>query len=436
MENTLYETKQRKRTFVDFLFLLYIAVTTCYNTSATVRIGFVIIMGFTFLQLLRWPDEKKIIIPSYCFVLLNFVAYNYASQMWAWYPSLVLGQVTSLAAGIIMCFIMVNYFMKTKSVGTILNAIAVAGIALSVYVVISYGGLSSFYEQATANTGSAELVRLGGEIDNQNTIGMTAAYSIIVLLYFAFYKKKRMCYLFSVIPFLVMAASGSRKALLIVIIGFIMLVYLKQNKEQGVVKVVKLFWWTLIIAVVLSVVLNLEIMSTVKERMETFFSMFSSSGGKVDSSAMNRRRMIEVGFEQFKETPLFGIGLGNAAALSLFRLGDFAYLHNDFIEMAVNSGIVGMILYYSVLITLFNKHIKLMRKYADTEIVISFVILVVFLLMNIANVSYYGGISTYVYLTLWISVVEIYERRGKDEKAISENMEQIQQNGINKLSSR
>lgn len=435
MENTLYETKQRKRTFVDFLFLLYIVVTTCYNTSATVRIGFVILMGFTFLQLLRWPDEKKIIIPSYCFVLLNFVAYNYASQMWAWYPSLVLGQVTSLAAGIIMCFIMVNYFMKTKSVGTILNVIAVAGIALSVYVVISYGGLSSFYERATTYSGSAEQARLGGEIDNQNTIGMTAAYSIIVLLYCAFYKKKRMCYLFSVIPFLVVAASGSRKALLIVIIGFIMLVYLKQNKEQGVVKVVKLLWWTIIIAVVMSVVLNLEIMSNVRERMDSLFNMFSDSGGKVDSSAMNRRRMIEVGFEQFKKTPLFGIGLGNAAALSLFRLGEFVYLHNDFIEMAVNSGIVGLVLYYSVMLTLLNKHIKLMKKCEDSEIVVSFIILFIFLLMNVANVTYYGGITTYVYLTLWISTVEIFERRGQNEETIGESVEQALPKGVNNISS-
>lgn len=436
MENTLYETKQRKRTFVDFLFLLYIAVTTCYNTSATVRIGFVILMGFTFLQLLRWPDEKKIIIPSYCFVLLNFVAYNYASQMWAWYPSLVLGQVTSLAAGIIMCFIMVNYFMKTKSVGTILNVIAVSGIALSVYVIITYGGLSSFYEQATANAGSAEIVRLGGEIGNENGIGMAAAYSVIVLLYFAFYKKKRKCYLFSLIPFIVMAASGSRKALLIVIIGFIMLVYLKQNKEQGVVKVAKLLWWGFIAFAVLSAILNLEIMSTVKERMESLFNIFSDSGGRVDGSALARRSMIEIGFEQFKETPLFGIGLGNAAALSLFRLGDFAYLHNDFVEMAVNSGIVGLALYYSVLLTLLNKHIKLMKKCEDSEIVVSFVILFVFLMMNVANVSYYGGIRTYVYMTLWISVVEIYERRGKDEESYSENMEQTMPNGVNNISPR
>lgn len=436
MQNSLYETKQRKRTFVDFLFLLYIAVTTCHNTSAVVRGGFIILMAFTFLQLFRWPDEKKIIIPSYCFVLLNFVAYNYASQMWAWYPGLVMTQVVSLAAGVIMCFIMVNYFMKTKSVGTILNVIAVSGIALGVYVIITYGGLSSFYEQATTHTGHIESARLGGEIGNENAIGMAAAYSVIVLLYFAFYKKKRFCYLLSVIPFIVMAASGSRKALLITIIGFILLIYLKQNKEQGIVKVVKLFWWALIAGVILSVVLNLEIMGTVKERMESLSNLFSDTSGKVDGSALSRKRMIEIGFEQFKETPLFGIGLGNSFALNLFRIGKYTYLHSDIIEMAVNSGLVGLVLYYGVLITLLNKHIKLMKKYDDTDIVVSFIILFIFLLMNVANVSYYGGITTYVYMTLWISVVEIYERRGKDEKIISENMEQIQQNGINKLSTR
>lgn len=435
MENTLYEKKQRKRTFVDFLFLLYIVVTSCYNTSTTVRGGFVILVGFTFLQLFRWPDEKKIIIPSYCFVLLNFVAYNYVSQMWAWYPHLVMNEVVSLAAGVIMCFIMVNYFMKTKSVGTILNTIAISGIVLSVYVVIEYGGLSSFYNKATSMS-KTSAARLGSEIANPNSIGMAAAYSVIVLLYFALYKKKRFCYLISVIPFIVMAASGSRKALLIVIIGFIMLVYLKQNKEQGIVKVVKLLWWGIIAFVILSALLNLEIMSTVKERMESLFNLFSDSGGKVDGSALARKRMIELGFEQFKETPLFGIGLGNGSLVNLYGMGKFTYLHNDFIEMAVNNGIVGLFIYYGVLITLLNKHVKLMKKYADTEIVVSFIILFIFLIMNMANVSYYGGIKTYVYMTLWISTVEIYERRGRDEEAYSEDMGQTQQVGTNKISPR
>ncbi len=432
MENTLYEKKQRKRTFVDLLFLLYIVVTTCYNTSVTVRGGFIILMAFALLQLFRWPDEKKIIIPSYCFVLLNFVAYNYVSQMWAWYPHLVMNHVVSLAAGVITCFIMVNYFMKTKSVGTILNTIALAGIALSVYVVISYGGLSAFYEQAT---GVVAATRLGGDIANPNSIGMAAAYSIIVLIYFALYKKKYMCYLFSAIPFIVMAASGSRKALLIVIIGFIMLVYLKQNKEQGIVKLVKLFWWGLIAFAVISVLLNLEIMASVKERMETLFNLFSDSGGSVDKSVLARKTMIEIGFEQFKETPLFGIGLGNSYALNQYKMGKFVYLHNDFIEMAVNNGFVGLVLYYGVLITLLNKHVKLMKKCADTEIIISFVILFIFLIMNVANVSYYGGIRTYAYMTLWISVVEIYERRGENEETYIEGVEQALPNGTNKLSS-
>lgn len=435
MENSLYENKQRKRTFVDFLFLVYIAVTTCNDASIVVRGGFIILMAFTFLQLFRWPDEKKIIIPSYCFVLLNFVAYNYASQMWAWYPNLVMTQFTSLAAGIIMCFIMVNYFMKTKSVGTILNVIAVSGIALGVYVIITYGGLSSFYEQATTHTGHIESTRLGREVANPNFIGMITAYSFIVLLYFALYKKKRMCYLLLIIPFLVMAASGSRKALLIIIIGFILLVYLKQNKEQGIVKVVKLLCWGIIAFAVISALLNLEIMETVKERMETFFNLFSDSGGKVDGSSLARKRMIETGINQIKETPLFGIGLGNGAALCFFRMGNFAYLHNDFIEMAVNNGIVGLVLYYSVIITLLNKHVKLMKKYNDPEIIISFIILFIFMLMNIAQVTYYGIVATYVYMTLWISTVEIYERRGKDEKIIGEDMGQAHQNRADKVSS-
>ena len=161
-------------------------------------------------------------------------------------------------------------------------------------------------------------------------------------------------------------------------------------------------------------------MENVNERMESLFNLFSDTGGKADGSSLARKRMIEIGIEQFKESPLFGIGLGNAAALSLFKLGKFAYLHNDLVEMAVNNGIVGTVLYYGVLVTLLNKHVKMMKIYNNPEIIISFIILVMFFVSNIAVVSYYGGLAAYVYMTLWISVAEIYGRRNKEEENNSE----------------
>lgn len=133
--------------------------------------------------------------------------------------------------------------------------------------------------------------------------------------------------------------------------------------------------------------------------------------------------MIVAGLQQFEETPLLGIGLYNSVLAGLYRIGYAGYLHNDYVELLVNGGMVGFALYYSVPVALLIKHIKLMKIYKDTELIISFIMLVLFLITNVGNVTYYGVLSTYVYMTLWISVVEIFKRRKIKNESVEENIQ-------------
>ena len=399
--------KREKPSIVDIVFLCYF-----------VRLGFVGLMGITLFKIVTWKDNKKIIVPIYCFILLNFAAYNYISKMWAWNPYLVDNQIVLLLAGVITCLIMTNYFIKRESVNTMLYTIALTGIVVSIYTIFTYGGLSEFYQAATQ-----EMSRLGGKVNNENIIGMSAAYSVVMLLYYAMYKNKKINYIFMILPAIVMAASGSRKALLIAIIGVILLVYFKNKKSHGVAKFMKMIYWGLITYVVLKFVLSLEIFSTVNTRMEMLFNMFSGENASGGASADTRKNMIEIGLQQFEETPLFGIGLYNSVLACLYRMGYTGYLHNDYVELLVNGGLVGFVLYYSVLFALLIKHIKLMKVFDDSEIIISFIILVTFLIMNVAYVSYYGIMNTYMYLTLWISTVEIYKRRKIKNETAKEDVQ-------------
>lgn len=410
--------KGEKPSIVDIVFLCYFVITSFYINSTVLKVGFVVLMSIALLRIVTWKNNRKIVVPIYCFVLLNFVAYNYISKMWAWNPYLVDNQIVLLLAGVITCLIMTNYFIKRDRINTILYTIILSGIVASIYTIVTYGGISAFYEAATQ-----EMARVGGEVNNVNTIGMLAAYSVVILFYYALFKNVKINYIFMILPAVVMAATGSRKALLVFVIGVVLLIYFKQRTSKGIAKLVKLICWGLVAFLVLRFVLSLEIFSTVNERMEMLFNMFSGENASGGASADVRRDMIEVGLQQFEETPLFGVGLYNSVLVDLYNLGYAAYLHNDYVELLVNGGIVGFVLYYSVPLALFIKHVKLMKVYNDPELVISFVMLVLFLIMNVGMVSYYGLMTTYVYMTLWISVVEIYKRRKVNDDVVEENIQ-------------
>lgn len=410
--------KRERPSIVDIVFLIYFVITSFYINSTLLRLGFVALMGITLFKIVTWKGNRKIVVPLYCFILLNFAAYSYISKMWAWNSYLVDQQIVLLFAGVITCLIMTNYFIKRESVNVILYTIAASGIVASIYTIVTYGGISEFYKAATQ-----EMSRLGGEVNNENTIGMLAAYSVVMLFYYALFKNVKINYIFMLLPAVVMAATGSRKALLVFIIGVALLIYFKQRTSKGITKLVKLIYWGLIAYVALKFVLNLEIFSTVSERMEMLFNMFSGENASGGASADIRKDMIVAGLQQFEETPLFGVGLYNSVLADLYRLGHATYLHNDYIELLVNGGLVGFVLYYSVHLALFIKHVKLMKVYNDPELVISFVMLALFLFTNIARVTYYGVLSTYVYMTLWISIVEIYKRRKINENDAQEDIQ-------------
>lgn len=410
--------KREKPSIVDILFLLYFVITSFYPNNVILKFGFIALMSVTLLKIVTWKDDRKIVVPLYCFILMNFAAYSYISKMWALNAYLVDSQIILLVSGVATCFIMTNYFIKVGRVNTILYTIAISGIAVSIYTIITYGGLSAFYEAATQ-----EMARLGGEVGNENVIGMLSAYSVVVLFYYALYKNIKINYIIMILPAIVMAATGSRKALLVFIIGVSLLVYFKQRKNQGITKFFKMICWGLVAFLVLRFVLSLEIFSTVNERMEMLFNMFSGENASGGASADIRREMIEVGLEQFEETPLFGVGLYNSVLVGLYRMGYAGYLHNDYVELLVNGGLVGFVIYYSVPFALLIKHTRLMNTSDDPELIISFVMLVLFLMMNVGLVSYYGMMTTYVYMTLWISTVEIYKRRKINDAIDGENIQ-------------
>lgn len=418
--------KKDKLTFTGLLFILYFSLLACDNKQAFLYGGYIIIAGLIIVDKLFSQDRLKIEFPTACKCLYYFTVFCYFSRFWAWNEYLVVNYAKFLVPIMIFMVICVNYFIKIRSTKACLYAISFSGLALSVYGIVKNGGFASFYALATQE---GNRIGTGGDM-NVNAIGMICAYSVVVLIYYAMFKKRYLCYIISVLPFMTSVATGSRKSIILIVVGILTLMLLSQKDKKGIQKYIKLFILLLILCVGIQFVLSLDIMSTVRMRMEIMLDGFFGSSTAIihNESTRMRAQLIKVGWQQFKETPFIGVGFGNARVANWNRMGVYAYSHNDYIEHLVNGGIVSILLYYLTIVYLAVKHIKLMKVYKKPELIISFTTIVMYFVMGAAAVTYYGSMTTYLYFILWISEVAICEREqyeNENKKTLQEDKQQI-----------
>jgi len=101
-----------------------------------------------------------------------------------------------------------------------------------------------------------------------------------------------------------------------------------------------------------------------------------------DPSASMRKQMIEDGVEMWKEYPLLGIGLDQYRVISVYG----TYSHNNYVELLVNLGLIGLLLYYSIhLFILFSCLKNAMKSFIK---IWSFASIALILMWDMALVSY------------------------------------------------
>ena len=181
----------------------------------------------------------------------------------------------------------INYFIKIRNVRACLFALVLSGIALSIYVIIDNGGLSAFYGTAT-QTGN----RLTAGDRNENFVGFVCGLSTITLIYYAIYQRKRLCFFLAALPLVALMSSGSRTAILTLAVGIVAIVLISQNNRKGIVKYLKIIGFSVVVIVCFKLILSLEIMSTLNQRLEGFITTITGTSSKVDGSTTIRIRLI------------------------------------------------------------------------------------------------------------------------------------------------
>lgn len=374
------------------MYFLYTSSTSVY-TYITAIISMVLIVFENGLSL------KLDVSTKWYFVFLLFCA---CSITYSINPA---GSIKRTLLILLMCLNMYCigiYASKENNLTTIKRAFMYMGPLLVIYVMLKNGiGITNNY-------------RFGYGIINENTMAFELMISASITYKTALKNRWRPLY-FVVLGLdvlgIFLCSSRSAYAALFMDFG---LTYLMAHRfsVRNIFNVISLGITSLIGLSVLSWLSGQN--SIVKVGMDRLFSTFDIiRGTSNDLSVASRYKMIEFGLNCFRESPIVGHGID--AFKNLYPYKE-AYAHNNYIELLVDVGIIGLIIYYIAFVSV---GFQTFKTWKVTGIISYFPLVVAVMVLGFGSVYYDLASVMYVLILACkdsISSMNGYERGLYDEK--------------------
>ena len=222
------------------------------------------------------------------------------------------------------------------------------------------------------------------------------------------YEKPELNHLCVIPAIFIVAASGSRKALIFTVVGCLLII-IQRYSSKNIVKNVLRYLLIAVIAISLIRILSkFEIFSVINERMEGLIALITGHGS-VDSSADKRNAYMNAAFSQFLHSPVVGIGMDNCRLVIQKLFGYATYSHNNFAELLCNGVIIGFVIYYSMNVQCLWTMIKY-RKINDMYTPICITLLIVLLIMDWGQISYYSKSTYFYYMVFYLHIKNILKK--------------------------
>lgn len=355
-----------------FMSLLYLISIILFTYSTTLikysEIIFLILIFTVFIEIIK---NKKIPKSKLYLFLSLFILWFIVVTFWAVNETTHLMRLKTLLQLVLLSVCYFLIYREEYAFNKFITIFLIAGYSMCFYALYIYGGVFSFISMMS-------IRRLGTEINQANIFGYYASLTVCFSYYLALYKEKYIFYFLMGLPFLMALSSGSKRSLLLILFGIILLAYFKnRNKKFG-----KTIIYISIISLCIFLILKLPIFSVINERMQSIFNLFDNSG-KIDSSTIKRQSFIQEGWNLFINKPFIGYGLNSFTYIS-----QYTYSHNNYIEMLVNGGIIGFLLYYILVVIPTIRLFKSTLEF-DSISTLFFVLLCISFVNDIAAVSYY-----------------------------------------------
>lgn len=270
-------------------------------------------------------------------------------------------------------------------------------LRISAYAFLIGSGIMSILTLSFLQSGiNLDLIQTGVRaetiIDN-NLIGRMLALGAIVCLFF-YLEKKNILYLVALSLLAVLIVILKTKGgLLSLGIGCVILLFVKY---YTVGRMWRYLGIVLLLVFLFIAGLNSGIFGDAFIRFEGMFSFFKSRDSVYDDSTYLRLYYIQYGLQLIKNRPLVGYGIGAANYLL-----QGSYFHNNYIQLLVETGMIGFTLFYGMIIWLLR---KLWKNRQNEYCMLFFSLMAVLMLSDISNTTYYAKLN---YIIMGLSYVSI-----------------------------
>lgn len=330
---------------------IYCLISSMYlNLKPILYLSIVLLIVINVVELMIRGKAK---INKVAIVHLLFTCYVFISLFWADYQS---GAWKASLISMCLVFIFSCYnFWRINEQETFFKALIIAGIFLALYVIKEFD-LSSFQNRRVV------LERI-----NANEIACNLAISIFAIIFLKLKNKKKLKItdFFLMLFFLTVIVICRSKS------GIIMLFLLSGSyyalsdlKRAGR----RIIFFTALLLTFTFLLLNVEFLYvTIGYRLEGLVASLLLGAESEDTI---RIELYKFGMQLFRRAPLFGQGIDQFRFINLEELDFIGGAHNNYLEILVDFGTIGFILYYIRYLFIWI-NLKGIHQHADKILILS-----------------------------------------------------------------
>lgn len=316
------------------------------------------------------------------------LAWTALSLIWCADANAVKIDIQKQVSFILLMFAVSHLCGGVRDYTSIFQWFLIAGVGYFIMLMAEYG-IQSFLAAILSGN------RIGGSFLQLNKLAVNCALIIIIAFNLLLETRKKVYLIPMLMMLFLMIGAESRRSFLVLVISiaFSFIVFMK-NQGTSIKKFQYLIIGLCVCAIAFYTYKNSALFSGLNSR-------FLELG---DSSNQETLRMLYLtyGFRSFLEHPLLGLGSGNSHIVTLMAAGKRTYLHNNYIEMLVNLGIIGFLIYYYLYYYLIKRLYSAGVSNLETRVMLS---LLLAQLVSDFGVTSYSSKFTYLIFALALAVI-------------------------------
>lgn len=366
MINKLIYSNGKQRVYgLEFILIIIFLITVFADMSeeGIYYSKFLIIM---MISLVYFVKNKSISFEKNIYIFYLFLILAGASGLYGFRNDVTIGNLLTLTCCLMLVIVLPLILSTKERLYIFMSWFIIFGLILSVYVI----SLTDYNRLLEGRYYASEV--LEESIGNRNAVALLIGLAFNFGVYKVFYQRNYKHLIFALVMLTAVLLTGSRKGLLICFIPMFINIFL-MGMKSNLKKNIQYFFVSLILATLLSVLFynilfKIDILyENIGWRFESMYQEIFLHESSNEGSYHTRKNMIQYGMDYFKERPLLGHGIENFRYLYAQEVGKETYSHNNYIELLVNNGIVGLLLYYSFYISVILKANDRRRKSKSLE---------------------------------------------------------------------